>query len=300
MYKSFVTLLMIISGGLLLAPLTAQLPLLGWDWYYFFTAHHPHYTLYSANSAYPPFARYFIEMLTWLPWRDSFAILGGITLVSITIGTWRAGGGYGSIVLALFSAPVWMLLWVGHPDGLALAGVVSGFFPLTLIKPQITSWSLLADRRRLVASLLYLALTMIVWPLWPFNFRYATVGHEADLGWKSTGYWPVAMLGLLLLVRAGRNPWRLMAAGSLVSPYLMPFHLVVLVPAIGAARGWKKGVLLLASWVVFFGAMLWRPMNIVILLYPLSVYTCLSNFREVARFSLWLCHKNKQASSSTL
>jgi hypothetical protein len=48
--------LMIVGGGLLLALWSARLPILGWDWYYFFTAHNPDYNLYSKASAYPPFA----------------------------------------------------------------------------------------------------------------------------------------------------------------------------------------------------------------------------------------------------
>jgi len=277
-FRAFVTLLMIVAGGLLIAPLVAKLPLLGWDWYYFFTAHNPDYNIYSSRSAYPPFTHYVIETFTWLPWRESFSILEGITLMSVAVGTWQAGGRYGAILLAMFSAPLWMLLWVGHPDGLALAGVVSGVFPLVLIKPQVACWSLLANRRLLIASLIFILITAVIWPLWPLNLGNATIGHEIDIGWASNSL-VVALVGLGLLVGAGTNPWRLMAAGSLLSPYLMPFHLAVLVPSIGAARGWRKFIILAASWVLFIGTGMARPVNLICLVYPLVVYGCLTNPR---------------------
>ncbi|MDD5368014.1 MAG: hypothetical protein PHQ40_02920 [Anaerolineaceae bacterium] len=67
--KSARILGMAIIGGVLLSPLTARLPVLDWDWYFFFTAHHPTGNIYSPDSPFFPYTRYVIELLTWLPWR---------------------------------------------------------------------------------------------------------------------------------------------------------------------------------------------------------------------------------------
>ncbi len=48
------------------------------------------------------------------------------------------GGCYGSIVLTLLTPPLWFLLWIGHPDRLALLGLITGLITLALIETQMT------------------------------------------------------------------------------------------------------------------------------------------------------------------
>lgn len=262
---------MVLAGGILLTPVTHRLPMAGWDWYYFFNAGNPAYNLYSLRSAYPPFARPVLQLLTWMDWRDSLALLHGITLAALALGTWKAGGRYGSIFLTLFSPPVLMLLWIGHPDGLAFLGVVTGFVPLTLLKPQITAWSLLSNRKLLFWAAVFILITSIIWPLWFMALGQATLTHEAAFGWVVTG-WPVALLGLAMLAGAGRDPYRLMAAGALLSPYLMPYHLAVLTPAIGQVKGYRKMLLWFSSCLLLLGVGLSGPFIYLNLVFPIMVY----------------------------
>lgn len=289
---------MILFGGILLSPLTYRLPALGWDWYLFFTAHHPTYNLYSAESAYPPWTKYFVAGLDWIPdWRQSLAVLLGISLMSIALATWRNNGRWVAIMLALLNPPVFYLLYLGHLEGLVLAGLLTGLVPLALVKPQLTVWSLLADRRSLLWMVIVLCLSLVIWPAWTFYIREATDYHlgywqEGNaFGWLMSG-WPILLIGILMLLGAGKDSYRLMAAGMLVSPYLMPYNLAVLVPVFGKLRGWRLGLVYLASWLAFFSVGLGGSGKLLALLFPISAYTCSMTWQEyranLSRLAGWL------------
>lgn len=275
--KSVYLFLMVIFGAVLLMPVVARLPILGWDWYFFFTAHNPDYNLYSARSAYPPFARYAIESLTWIDnWRTSLHLLTSISLVTIGICTWRAGGRAISVFLSIFSGAVLLRLWAGHPDCLALMGFLTGFVPLALIKPQVIGWALLSSRKLFSWTAIFLLLSVFLWPMWPLALANATFHHEAAVGWQVTG-WQTPIVGVLLLAGAGRNPWRLMAAGALIAPYLTPSQLAVLAPSIGAARGWKKVLIWTGGWMLPLGVGLGGTYKYLYFLFPLAIYLSLTS-----------------------
>jgi len=232
----------VVGGSFLIYPITSRMPMLGWDWYFFFSAHNPSFNIYSPTSAYPPFTSLLLDPLIRLPWRTALALLNGIALLSVAVAAWLPRRSYSAVVLALATPPIWFLLWIGHPDGLALLGLVTGFVPLALIKPQLTIWSLLRTRAMAFWTVAFLLLSLALWPGWPLSLRYATFAHPAAFGWTVTG-WPVVLIGLAMLVGAGSDPYRLMAAGCLLSPYLMPYNLAVLLPAIGSSRGTRRVVL---------------------------------------------------------
>lgn len=282
MRRNMLLFMKIIAGAALLSPLVGRLPMIGWDWYYFFNRYDPVYNLTAAASAYPPYTVYFIEALTWMDWRRSLSYLNALTLVTIAIATWLNGGRYGSIVMALLSPPVWFLMWIGHPDGLALLGLVINFIPLALIKPQLTIFSLFSRKRRLVWTLVFLCLTLLVWPAWPLRLGSATLTHEAAFGWIVSG-WPVLVLGVILLLGAGTHPYRLMAAGLLVSPYLMPYNLAVLLPAIGQVRGYRQVLIWASAWLVLLGVGLPWPAKYLSLVFPLAVYFLTHSFSAYVR-----------------
>ncbi len=273
--KTSLTILgMVLLGGLALFPLMSRLPVLGWDWYYFFTAHHPTDNIYSVYSPFFPYTKYIIMLFTWMDWRHSLALLGGITFMAIAIGTWRNGGRYGSILLALLTPIPLFVLWVGHPDGLALVGLLTGIIPLALIKPQITFWAFLRCRATAFWLIVCIGLTILIWPDWPsvaFGMRW---NHSAATGWQAIG-WPILLVGLVLILGAGNDPWRLMTAGCFITPDLMPYHLIVLLPAIGRVKGWLKLVVWLAAWMVALGLGLGGTYRYFNILFPLSIYLSL-------------------------
>jgi hypothetical protein len=276
----------ILIGGLLLSPLVGKLPMLGIDWYLFFTSHDPYFNITTAN-AYPPFTKYFIILLTNLNWRISLGLINSLVLVSIALLTYKGQKKFLPIILALVNFPVFTLFWAGQIDGLTLLGIASGFIPLILIKPQVAIWSVFQNKRWFLWTVFLIIISLIIWPLWPEkNLGSAIYVQPLEFGWYIMG-WPIALLGILLLIGAGNDPFRLMAAGCLVSPYLMPYHMAILVPIIGRAKGYRPFFIWAASWLMLLAIGLggyYRYLNFV---FPLTGYWLTQNF-----YDYWVNVKN--------
>lgn len=264
-------LLMVLLGALMLSPLVGRLPMLGWDWFYFFNANNPTYNILNSNHAYPPYTRYVLGLLTWMDWRDSLTLLNSITLMTIAMTTWKIGGRYGSMVLALLSPPVWFLLWIGHPDGLALLGSLINFAPLALTKPNLVGFTLLRSKSLILQTVIFLLFTLVAWGFWPVRFGSATFTHPASLSWMLLG-WPVLLVGIFMLLGAGKDFTRLIAAGCLISPHLMAYHLALLAPAVGSVKGPKKFVLWSSSWLVVLALGYGSTVKYLYLVYPVLAY----------------------------
>jgi hypothetical protein len=268
----------ILIGGLFISPLVGKLPLLGYDWYYFFNSHNPNFNITTVN-AYPPFTQYFILPLTKLDWRISLSIINSFTIVSIALLTYQGQKKYLPIILALINLPVFFLLFDGQIDGLTLLGVASGFIPFILIKPQVAIWSIFQNKRWVLWTAIILIISLFVWPMWPLYFKNALVFHPADYGWYILG-WPIGLIGFLMLIGAGNDPFRLMAAGCLITPYLMPYNMAILVPIIGRAKGYRPFFIWAASWLMFLGVGLggyYRYLNFV---FPLTGYWLTQNYKD--------------------
>ena len=270
---------MVFTGALLFYPFFLQAPFLGWDWFFFFNLNNPDYNLLSPASAYPPYTRFFIQCLTWLDWRQSLAFLNALTVMAVVLATWKNGGRFFSVLLVLLSPPIWMLMWIGHVEGIVLFGLVSNFIPLALIKPQLTIWGLLNSPHRMIWTILFLGITLILWPMWPLRMVGATMTHEAAFGWAVTG-WPILILGILLILGAGTNQYRLIAAGLLISPYLMPYNLVILLPVIGQVRGYRKVIIWAATWCLMFGTGVGGWAKYLNLAFPIAAFFLSLSFSE--------------------
>lgn len=212
-----------------------------------------------------------IQLLNWMDWRTSLTWLNSITIMTIALATWKNGGEYKEIILALTTPPLWFLMWVSHPDGLVLLGLITGIIPLILIKPILSIFAILSHQKLVTWSILFLIISLVIWPGWIFSLRNATIGHEAAMGWADLG-WPLIFIGLILIVGAGKDPYRLMAAGCFLTPYLMPYHMAILTPAIGKARGWRQWVIWIASWFVFVGTGLSGYGHLFSFVFPLAIY----------------------------
>ena len=240
-------------GGLVLWPLVDRLPALGLDWFTFF---YPR----IFDGLYPPWTETILFPFAQIPWRASFSLMNSLMFMIVAVATAREARVYplasrlGASVMAITTAPLLILLWQGNIDGLVLLGYVA--FPpgvvLSLIKPTIAGWAILARRQWMLWGLGFGVLSIIVWGFWPaslrdvFDYRYY---HPMAMGWQNLG-WPVALLGLILLVFTNADPLRLMAAGSFLSPYVMPNHYLVLLPALGRVHGWRRWLLWGWAWVV--------------------------------------------------
>jgi len=240
-------------GGLILWPLVDLLPVLGMDWFTFF---YPR----EFDGLYPPWTSTILLPFVQVPWRESLSLMNSLMFMIVAVAAAREARRYsllsrmGAIVMALISPPLLILLWQGNIDGLVLLGLV-GLPPgavFALIKPTIAGWAILARRRWLLWSLGYILVSLVIWGFWPatmlhaFDNRYL---HPMAMGWINLG-WPVAAIGVFLLVHTNADPLRLMAAGSFLAPYVMPNHYLVLLPAIGRVNGWRRWLLWGWAWVV--------------------------------------------------
>ena len=272
-------LIMVIVGALLLWPLVGRLPMAGFDWHFFFRAggNDLNFNVWSPSSPYPPFTAYMLWPLTSIePWRAGLGLLNALTLMTVVMGTWTVGGRWGSIVLSCLSLPLWFSLWIGHPDSLALLGVLTGIVPLALLKPQLAIWPLLSERRKIISVVAWLLLSFAVWGLWFTRFgRMMSPNQPTNVGWRTLG-WPLIAVGLALIAGADKkNVYHWIAAGVFLTPYTQTYQWIILVPAIGAAVGWRKVALWALSWIIFVGVGLAGPWQYLNLLYPLAVF-CLT------------------------
>jgi hypothetical protein len=240
-----------ILGGILLYPLMARLPVVGWDWYYWF--------LPGNIDFYPPWTRLVLAPLTALPWRTGLALLNGITLMTVAVAAARQarpGNRRSRLIaagLALVSPPVLMALWLGNIEGLVLLGLVAlppGVI-LALTKPHLSIWALLARRRWLIWTAGWGVLSLLIWGWWPGR-TFGEMGRLSEnfftIGWYNLG-WPLIIIGAVLLLFSSADPQRLLAAGFFLTPYLMPNHMLLLLPALGGVEGWKRWFLWGVLWV---------------------------------------------------
>jgi hypothetical protein len=260
-----------VLGGLGLWPLVNRLPMLGWDWAMTFQN--------NDGLVHPPYLHPTLAVLTWLPWRDSLGLLNSLTLITLALAVWKHGGRFGTILFALLTPPLWMVLWDGQLDGLILLGIISEVPLLVFLKPNIGPWSLFKHWGALALGAVFFLITLWLWSLWFLRLGNVAFGHPAAMGWGTLG-WPILLVGLGMLLGAGPNPYRLMAAGCLISPYLMPYHFLLLTPALGAVRGYRQIMIFLSLWLTLLSLGLGGWFRWLGLLCPLSVYGCLHHWPD--------------------
>jgi hypothetical protein len=185
-----------------------------------------------------------------------------ITILALIVRMWRYRARPWRVMLAIISLPTLWLLFLGNVDGLVMVGLlllpVLGV-PLVLIKPQVASFALLSNRRVFVATLIWVMLSIVLWGPWPLNLL--TVGNaQWRIDWPQdiTLYPWGAILAMPLLWLSRGDEDMLMAAGSLMTPHLFPYHFYILMPALGRMRArWA-----ILSWAISFAPLLanyWGP-----------------------------------------
>jgi len=265
----------IIAGTVILFPLFVQLPNLGLEWY--------HFDLGTWDVSYPPWMPLAISPLKLWGWRTGLALLTGLLFMSTAVAAAREArmrgraSMLGAAALAVTTAPVLMLTWLGNVAPLTLFGLVALPFgiPWATLQPHLAPWALLARRQWTIWGIAFLALTFLIWGFW-FS-RYFTLSgilaHPIAMGWQNLGF-PFLVIGLVMLVFTNADPLRLIAVGAFVTPYLMPHHLLLLPPAIGRTQGYARLVLWGSAWLTLFPPMfaphLWA--KYVAMLFPLVVW----------------------------
>lgn len=191
----------------------------------------------------------------WVPWsRPILLVLNSAAILSLTI-TSMAARAYGyrrsvvGIALALVSLPTLWVLYLGDVSGIPVLGLLllPWGVPLVLLKPQVAAFALLAKRKGFIAACVWVLISLLIWGFWPLRLLVVE-GNE----WKATYPQDIALfprgliLALPLLWLSKRDENLLMAAGSLATPHLFPYHFIVLMPALSRMRlRWA-----LAAWLV--------------------------------------------------
>lgn len=165
-----------------------------------------------------------------------------------------AGEALAAAFLALLTPPTLIMMWTANVEAVALWGwlIMPLGIPLLLLKPHLGAWVVLSRRSWVLWTLLFGIASLVLWPSWPFHLMNTVAGraqHPAAFGWASLG-WPILLIGVVLLIWTPADDLLLMAAGSFLSPALMPQHFVLLLPALGRVRGWRRLALWAASWLL--------------------------------------------------
>ena len=222
------------------------------DWNIFFEGGH------NVPAFYPPWTQFIVSEL-------SYSTLVGITLATFSVAVLLRMKTLSSGIIAFVNLPLFWTVFLGQLDGIALLGVIGlpWLVPLALMKPQIASFAILARRSTMKIAALFLAVTLAVWPLWPLGaLTYHTNPAEewpqdVSLGWLGG---PVVIWLLMTMPRGDVDWW--MLAGATVTPFLLPYNLLPLMPAIARLPvGWAIAAALaswlplLSNWIGPFG---WR------------------------------------------
>lgn len=246
--------LIIVLGGALLTALIMQLPLLGVDWQWCFEAEGSFLApTVECYDQYPPWTYWILRPWTSLPWRVGLSFQLGMMMMTVAVSTAWGAYRYGeAAVLALVTPPVLFMLWLGQIDGLAMWGLM--FLPLgmlwALTKPNIAVWAIFSRWQWVAWAAVVGVVSVAIWGWWPGTLLAARAlcpEHPMAIGWASLG-WPVLLLGLLLFPFSGPDPLRRMASGALLMPFMMPYHFLMLLPALGRVHSWRRWFLWLLAW----------------------------------------------------
>ena len=276
----------ILLGGVILTPLVNELPLIGFDWHRLFYL--------GFLDQYPPWMIPIFAPFRLMDWRWSLALVNSLSLVAVALITATQSSkimwdGLIGAALALFTPTLWYMLWDGQIDGLVLLSflVLPFSVPMALLRPQIAGWMLITRRRWTLATVGWVILSFLIWGNWLTELldkARGSVIHPTALGWATLG-WPILIIGLIMWVEAFRDgdPWRLLAAGLLASPYFQPYHTVMLLPALGKLTGYRRLGVWLLAWVVGLVPGLLGITRYLALLFPIAVWWFL---RQQQRTSL--------------
>ncbi|MEZ4668628.1 MAG: hypothetical protein R3E39_12015 [Anaerolineae bacterium] len=278
-------LLAIIAGTVLYYLPLSRMGFLGHDWLAYFAVQATPSIAQHPNPSYPPW----VLSVTLRPLMElspfvGLAILNALTISCIVVLTFRYARfawpnapvvAYMGVLFALFSPLPWMMMWLGQVDTTVLLGLVMLPFgvPLVLGKLHTGLWAVLGSRRDILWAAAWGLISLVIWGFWPLSIlTQVAQQHPIIMGWRSTS--PIFLfVGIGLLCVTNRDPLRLMAAGTFISPYMMPYHYLVLLPIFGRVNGWKQVVLWLGSLTFILETGLSTPATKVLALsFPLLVW----------------------------
>lgn len=193
---------------------------------------------------YPPWTSLFTQWLTW-------PTLIGFTVAAVCTASYLKARDLRSVACAALCWPTLWTLLLGQIDGIVLLGVMTlpWLAPLALIKPQIAAFAFLARPERLAALVITLLASLVIWGWWPAGLLQVAQTFyikNIALGWVG---WP---LMVLLLWPSRGDEDMLMLAGMCVTPYLMPYSMILVAPAVARLPFRAALAACLMSWLTLF------------------------------------------------
>lgn len=237
----------------------------GFDWIHYF----------SKGSIHPIWTPWTTVLLKFISWP----LVVAVTLFALVFRTYQFNKSPLPMALAILSLPTLWVLYMSNLDGLVLLGLILGpiGIPLTLMKPQLAGFAILARKSSITAAILWVLLSLLLWGLWPLNFLMALTPEWKAEWIQDITLFPWGMLiALPLLWFSKDDEDLLMAAGSFATPHLFPYHFILLMPALGRMKlpwmlitwfiSWTP---LLSNWL---GEKAWHFGNLMSVCFWLGIY----------------------------
>lgn len=210
------------------------------DWVHFFG-------IGNIPVFYPPWSGYVVRWLT-------YPVLIGLTLAAVGLAAYLRSRHPLSLVCVFFALPVMWTVFLGQVDGLVLLGVLGlpWLAPLALLKPQLSLWAFGARKSSLIALAITLLVSFLIWGFWPAQmFSIWTVHAEGKYINDIAVGWLGLPLALVLFWFSRGDVDMLMLAGCVTTPYLLPYNLIVVAPAIARLSPRSALIACAASWLPF-------------------------------------------------
>ena len=145
-------------------------------------------------------------------------------------------------------------IYLGQLEGISVLGLLflPLFTPLAIIKPQVSFFAFLANKKYILILLMTLLISFLIWGIWPINtfsvdsyYEEGRYEQDISIGWKGL----FIAVPLLWLSRGDMD--MLMLAGSFCTLHLIPYNLLPVVPSIGRLKPLPAFVSLLFSFLPF-------------------------------------------------
>jgi hypothetical protein len=184
------------------------------------------------------------------------------------------------MIFVFLNLPVLWVFIMGNLDGMGLFGmlVMPWGIPLVLMKPQLAAFALLARRRWFITAVAWTVLSLIIWGFWPLNLLL--VGSPE---WKAEWVQDISLfpwgliIALPLLWFSRGDEDLLIAAGSLATPHLFPYHFIWLAPSLARMKPAWLILAWLVSWLSLpaanaLGNWAWHAGNLMSLAYWFGIF----------------------------
>ena len=207
----------------------------------------------------------------WTPWTkwilvifNNYPFIFALSVIAIGVRTYRYNHSVIPILLAFTSLPTLWVFFMGNLDGLILVGMLlmPVGIPLVTMKPQVAAFALLARKDWFIAGAVWFVITLLIYGFWPLKLMMV-LQPEWRVEWvQDISVFPWGIIPALPLMWLSRGDEDLlMAAGSLATPHLFPYHFIILMPALARMNRWWMALTWLVSWTPIFLAHAYGPLG---------------------------------------